>query len=153
MSGFVRLLNPLISLLAITYICLSVKQNLLLRLLMLLVLARTIKLQIISVLISPLLLLFFTSICLLAMPKKYSEQIITFCVIDSHWKCIDPKVFSGTLADFLALLGIDYLPDSLEFARLHIKNDFYIWIYNDAIRVRFKLFNKPSNFLQHEQNS
>lgn len=87
------------------------------------------------------------------MLKKFTEQILTFRVIDSHWKCIDPKAFSGTLADFLALLGIDYLPDSLEFARLCIKDDFFIWIYNGAMCVKFKLFNKPSNFLQNEQNA
>lgn len=87
------------------------------------------------------------------MPKKFTEQILTFRVIDSHWKCTDPNAFFGTLADFLSLLGIGYLPDSLEFARLHIKDDFYIWIYNDAMRVRIKLFNKPSNFLKHVQNA
>lgn len=84
---------------------------------------------------------------------KFTVQLLTFRVIDSHFKCIDPEVFSGTLADFLMLLGIEYLPDSLEFARLHIHDDFYIHIYQDAICVKFKLFNKPSNFLQHEQNA
>lgn len=85
--------------------------------------------------------------------KNFKLDIIEFRLIDSHWVCTDPNKYAGFLSDFILNLGLDYIPDYLKFARFQLADGFSVWMYVDALRVKFKIFNKPTNFKFYGQNA
>lgn len=85
--------------------------------------------------------------CSAFMPKKYTEIVYTYRLNDhSRYVCVSHDT-PYLAADVLRALGIDYLPDCVEFVRCSLGEGKSIWIYCSSLLIKFKFHNLTINDL------